>query len=324
MLAAFADAPNFDDPLAALKVGEFPEPVVADGWVRVKMAAASLNWHDLWALRGMGSRWGRPEKFPIVLGCDGAGTLDDGTPVIIYPIIGNPLWKGDETLDPDREVLSERYNGTTAEYTVVPARNIVPFAKGLSFPAAALMGASWMTAYRMLFTKSDLKPGQSMLVQGSSGGVSTALIELGRAAGMEVWVAGRSEEKLALARRLGAHHTVHSGEKLPVHVDAVLDTVGEATWEHSISSVRTGGTIVTCGMSGGAVGKTDIPRLWIEQINIRGTFNGTRQELRDLVSFVTLHKLDPYVGTVLPLARAREAFEKLAGGKALGKIVLEI
>ena len=137
-------------------------------------------------------------------------------------------------------------------------------------------------------------------------------------------MAVRGEEKRALAKRLGAHHTVESGEKLPVQVDAVLDTVGEATWEHSIASVCTGGTIVTCGMSGGAVGKTDIPRLWIEQINIRGTFNGTLQELRDLVSFVVLHKLDPYVGSLFPLARAREAIEKLASGTALGKIVLEM
>ena len=324
MLAAYADAPNYDDPLAALKVGDHPDPVVPEGWVRIKMAAASLNWHDLWALRGMGSHWGRPERFPIVLGCDGAGRLDDGTPVIIYPIIGNPNWKGDETLDPDREVLSERYNGMMAEYTVAPARNVIPFSEGLSFPAAALMGASWMTAYRMLFIKSDLKPGQSMLVQGAAGGVSTALIELGRAAGMEVWAAGRSEEKRALAKRLGAHHTIESGAKLPVQVDAVLDTVGEATWEHSIASVRTGGTIVTCGMSGGAVGKTDIPRIWIEQINIRGTFNGTLQELRDLVSFVVLHKLNPYVGSLFPLKRTEEALRKLADGKQLGKIVLEI
>src|ERR1700722_8308144 len=301
MLAAYADAPNYDDPLAALKVGDYPDLVVSEGWVRIKMAAASLNWHDLWALRGMGSHWGRPERFPIVLGCDGAGRLDDGTPVIIYPIIGNPNWKGDETLDPDREVLSERYNGMMAEYTVAPARNVIPFSEGLSFPAAALMGASWMTAYRMLFIKSDLKPGQRMLVQGAAGGVSTALIELGRAAGMEVWAAGRSEEKRALAKRLGAHHTIESGAKLPVQVDAVLDTVGEATWEHSIASVRTGGTIVTCGMSGGAGGKTDIPRIWIEQINIRGSMAATHQEMLDLVSFVKVHKLKPYVGTVLPL-----------------------
>src|ERR1700722_19703702 len=325
MLAAYADAPNYDDPLAALKVGDYPDLVVSEGWVRIKMAAASLNWHDLWALRGMGSHWGRPERFTIVLGCDGAGRLDDGTPVIIYPIIGNPNWKGDETLDPDREGLRERYDGTLAEYTIVPARNVVPFPDDkLSYPSAALLGAAWITAYRMLFIKSDLKPGQSMLVQGAAGGVSTALIELGRAAGMEVWAAGRSEEKRALAKRLGAHHTIESGAKLPVQVDAVLDTVGEATWEHSIASVRTGGTIVTCGMSGGAFGKTDIPRIWIEQINIRGTFNGTLQELRDLVSFVKVHKLKPYVGTVLPLKRTEEALRKLADGKQLGKIVLEI
>ena len=323
MLAAYADAPNFDDPFAALKYGEFPDPVAPEGWVRVKMAAASLNWHDLWALRGMGSHWGRPERFPIVLGCDGAGTLDDGTPVVVYPVIGNPLWKGDETLDPDREVLSERYNGTMSQYAVAPARNLIPFS-GLSFPAAALMGASWVTAYRMLFTKSDLKPGQSMLVQGASGGVATALIQLGRAAGMEVWASGRGEEKRALAKRLGAHHTIESNEKMPVAVDAVLDTVGEATWRHSIASVRTGGTVVTCGMSGGAVGTTDIPRLWIEQINIRGSMAATFQETCDLVAFIEHQKVEPYIGTLLPLARVEEGLRTLAEGRTLGKVVIEI
>ena len=321
MLAVYVEKPDFENPIAAVKVGDRPLPIVPDGWVRVKVAAASLNWHDLWTLRGMGAANGRPEVFPMILGCDGVGTLDDGTPVIIYPVIGNPQWKGDETLDPAREVLSERYQGSFAEFVAVPGRNALPLPSGLSLNAASVLGASWLTAYRMLFTKSGLRPGQTMLVQGASGGVATALIQLGAAAGMCVWATGRTPEKRALAEQLGASRTFETGETLPMHVDAVLDTTGAATWEHSLRSVRTGGTVVACGATTGHIGVSDIARIFIEQITIRGVFAGTLDEMRDLVSFVLLHRIEPFVGTELPVMRAVEGLQAMSDGSAVGKIV---
>src|SRR4051794_1210917 len=184
MFAVYAAEPNPDDPIAALRIGERPEPEVPEGWVAVRVRAASLNMHDLWTLRGVGIK---PDRFPMILGCDGAGVLEDGTEVVLHSVINAPGWQGDDTLDPKRTLLTEKYQGTFADYVVVPARNAVPKPPGLSFAEAAVMGTAWLTAYRMLFVKSGLQPGQTMLVQGASGGVSTALVQLGRAAGFRVW-----------------------------------------------------------------------------------------------------------------------------------------
>ncbi|HEY4024711.1 MAG TPA: alcohol dehydrogenase catalytic domain-containing protein, partial [Pseudonocardiaceae bacterium] len=201
MFAVYADRPSPDDPLAALVVGERPEPRVPDGWVSVRVKAASLNMHDLWTLRGVGIK---PDQFPMILGCDGAGELPDGSEVVIHSVITSPGWVGDETLDPRRTLLTEKHQGTFADLVTVPAHNVLPKPAGLSFAEAACMGTAWLTAYRMLFVKSGLRPGQTMLVQGASGGVSTALIALGKAAGLRVWVTGRTEEKRAVATELGA------------------------------------------------------------------------------------------------------------------------
>ncbi len=150
MFAAYADAPDADDPLAALVLGERPDPVVPPGWVRVTVRAASVNLHDLWTLRGVGIK---AEAFPMILGCDAAGVLDDGTEVVVHPVISSDDWRGDETLDPQRSLLSERHQGTFAEHVIVPARNVVPKPAGMSFAQAACMGTAWLTAYRMLFVK---------------------------------------------------------------------------------------------------------------------------------------------------------------------------
>ena len=172
MFAVYAAEPKPDDPLAALVVGERPAPQVPPGHVAVKVRAASLNMHDVWTLRGVGIR---AEQFPMILGMDGAGVTDDGREVVIHSVIPSPGWRGDETLDPNRSMLTERYQGTFAETVVVPEANVLPKPASMSFSEAACMGTAWLTAYRMLFVKSGLRPGQTMLVQGASGGVNTAL-----------------------------------------------------------------------------------------------------------------------------------------------------
>src|SRR3954452_15485196 len=215
MFAVYAAEPNADAPLDSLTVGERPDPEVPDGWVAVTVTAASLNMHDLWTLRGVGIK---PDQFPMILGCDGAGKLADGTDVVLHSVITSAGWAGEETLDPKRTLLTEKHQGPFAETVVVPQRNAVPMPAGLTATQAAVMGTAWLTAYRMLFVKSGLRPGQTMLVQGASGGVSTALIALGRAAGMRVWVTGRSAGKRELAERLGAHAAFESGARLPERV----------------------------------------------------------------------------------------------------------
>lgn len=318
MFAVYAAAPNPEKPLDSLTVGERPDPEVPDGWVAVKVTAASLNMHDIWTLRGVGIK---PDQFPMILGCDGAGTLEDGTEVVIHSIIGDPAWSGDETLDPRRTLLTEKHQGTFADTVVVPARNAIPKPAGLTATQASVMGTAWLTAYRMMFTKSGLKPGQTMLVQGASGGVSTALVQLGKAAGMRVWVTGRTEAKRALAEKLGAHATFESGARLPERVDAVFETVGEATWAHSMRALRPGGVIVVSGSTSGPNPGADLQRLFFLQLRVEGSTMGTRQELADLLRFVANAGISPEVGMELPMEQAADGFRAMLEGDTAGKIV---
>jgi NADPH:quinone reductase-like Zn-dependent oxidoreductase len=291
---------------------------VPDGFVAVHVEAASLNLHDLWTLRGVGIK---AEQFPMILGCDGAGRLDDGSEVVIYPVVGDASIAGDETLDPRRSLLTERLQGTFADVVVVPTRNVLPRPAGLSAAQSAVMGTAWLTAYRMLFVKSGLRPGQTMLVQGASGGVSTALIQLGRAAGMQVWVTGRTDDKRSLAEKLGAHATFASGERLPTRVDAVFETVGDATWSHSMRALKPGGAIVVSGATTGPNPGADLQRLFFLQLRVIGSTMGTRNELADLLTFVANAGISPEIGLELPLERAEEGFRAMEAGETGGKIV---
>ncbi len=318
MFAVYAAAPHADSPLDGLTVGERPDPRAPEGWVTVDVTAASLNMHDIWTLRGVGIK---PEQFPMILGCDGAGRLEDGTEVVIHSVIGDPALAGDETLDPKRTLLTERHQGTFADKVIVPSRNVVPRPDGLPAVQAAVMGTAWLTAYRMLFVKSGLRPGQTMLVQGASGGVSTALVQLGRAGGMRVWVTGRTDGKRALAEKLGAHATFASGERLPDRVDAVFETVGEATWSHSMRSLKPGGVIVISGATSGPNPGADLQRLFFLQLRVVGSTMGTRDELADLLTFVANAGITPRIGLELPMDQAVEGFRAMLDGDTAGKIV---
>lgn len=319
MFAIYADRPDADDPLAALTVGERPEPDVPDGHVPVTVRAASLNMHDVFTLRGVGIK---PDQFPMVLGCDGAGTLPDGSEVVIHSVVTSPGWVGDETLDPKRTLLTEKLQGTFADTVVVPERNVLPKPGSLSYPEAACMGTAWLTAYRMLFVKSSLRPGQTMLVQGASGGVSTALVALGRAAGMRVWATGRTEQKRELARSLGAHEAFESGARLPERVDGVFETVGKATWAHSMKSLKPGGIVVCCGATSGDADAAQLQRLFFLQLRVVGSTMGTRDELADLLSFLDVTGIRPQIGTELAMSDAEQAFRSMLDGETAGKIVL--
>ena len=319
MFAVYAAEPKPDEPLAALVVGERPAPQVPPGHVAVKVRAASLNMHDVWTLRGVGIR---AEQFPMILGMDGAGVTDDGREVVIHSVIPSPGWRGDETLDPHRSMLTERYQGTFADTVVVPEANVLPKPASMSFSEAACMGTAWLTAYRMLFVKSGLRPGQTMLVQGASGGVNTALIQLGRAAGPQVWATGRTEAKRALAQKLGAHATFESGARLPDRVDGVFDNVGRQTWSHSLRALKPGGVLVTCGATTGDATASELQRVFFLQLRIIGSTMGTRSELADLLSFCVQAGIRPQIGAELPMTEAAQAFQRMMDGETGGKVVL--
>jgi NADPH:quinone reductase-like Zn-dependent oxidoreductase len=319
MFAVYAEKFSSDDPLSGLVVGERPEPEVPDGWTTVAVRAASLNHHDLWSLRGVGLR---EEALPMILGCDAAGIDEDGREVVVHAVISGPDWTGDETLDPTRSLLSERYQGTFADRVAVPRSNVVPKPASLSFEEAACLPTAWLTAYRMLFTQGGLKAGDTVLVQGAGGGVATALISLARAGGLTVFATSRDEGKRARALELGAHHAVETGERLPVRVDAVMETVGRATWSHSVRSLRPGGKIVISGTtSGPKVDDAELTRIFFLQLQVIGSTMGTRAELASLVNLLDATGTRPLVDRVIPMDQARDGFAAMADGDVFGKIV---
>jgi NADPH:quinone reductase-like Zn-dependent oxidoreductase len=280
--------------------------------------AASLNHHDLWSLRGVGLP---AERLPMILGCDASGLDEEGREVIVHSVIGEDDWRGDETLDPQRTLLSELHPGTFAERVAVPSRNLVPKPPSLSFEEAACLPTAWLTAYRMLFVKAALTPGQAVLVQGTGGGVATAAIMLARSAGIRVWTTSRDEVKRRGAEELGADAAFESGARLPERVDAVIETVGEATWAHSLRAVRPGGTIVVSGATSGADPPAELRRVFFRQLRVLGSTMGTRDELERLARHCAMRDISPPIDRVLPLSEAREGFAAMAGGELFGKVV---
>jgi NADPH:quinone reductase-like Zn-dependent oxidoreductase len=306
-------ATSFDEahPLTGLSAGEVPEPDPPPGWVVVDVKAAALNHHDLWSLRGLGLR---EDRLPMILGCDAAGTDPQGNEVVVYPVISD--------VEPTWSLLSERHPGTLAERVAVPGQNLVAKPPELSFVEAACLPTAWLTAYRMLFTKARAERGSTVLVQGAGGGVSTALVMLGKAAGLRMWVTSRSEEKRASALELGAECAFEPGVRLPERVDAVMETVGAATWHHSITSLRDRGTVVVSGATSGESPPAELRHVFRRELSVLGSSMGTREELEQLLRFLVQKGVRPVVHEVLPLSEARRGFETLLHGDLLGKIVL--
>jgi NADPH:quinone reductase-like Zn-dependent oxidoreductase len=320
MLAITAARIDPSDPLSGLEVGPRPEPTAPPGWTTVTVKAASLNHHDLWTLRGVGIK---PERLPVILGTDAAGIAEDGSEVVVHAIVGDPdAGGGDETLDPAASILSEVYDGTLAERVVVPRRNLVPKPAELSWAEAACLPTAWLTAYRMLATRSGLRPGNTVLIQGAGGGVATALVSLAGVMGIRAWVTSRDEAKGERAVGLGAAAWFPSGARLPERVDAVMETVGEATWAHSLRALKPGGRIVVCGATSGFNPPGDLARVYYLQLSVVGSTMGTRSELMALLSLLSTTGLRPQVDRVLPLAAARDGLAALAAGDVFGKIVL--
>ncbi len=319
MFAVYADSFSSDDPLNGLVVGERPDPAVPEGWTTVTVKAASLNHHDLWSLRGVGLR---EEALPMILGCDAAGIDEDGNEVVVHAVISDPSWTGDETFDPKRSLLSERHQGTFADKVAVPRRNVVPKPESLSFAEAACLPTAWLTAYRMLFTQGGLKAGDTVLVQGAGGGVATALITLARAGGLRVLATSRDEAKRAKALEIGAHEVFESGARLPIKVDAVMETVGRATWSHSIRSLRPGGAIVISGTtSGPKLDDAELTRIFFLQLRVIGSTMGTSTELASLVNMLDATGTKPLIDRTMPMEQARDGFAAMAGGDVFGKVV---
>ena len=319
MFAVYAARIDADNPLSGLETGERPDPEPPAGWSVVTVKAAALNHHDVFSLRGVGLP---ADRLPMILGCDAAGVDADGNEVVVHGVIGDAnAGGGDETLDPRRSLLSEWYQGTLAERVMVPKGNLIPKPAALSFEEAACLPTAYLTAYKMLFAKSGAQPGATILVQGASGGVATALILLGRAAGYRVWTTSRTEAKRERALELGADQAFETGARLPERVDVVMETVGEATWAHSVRSLRPGGRIVICGATSGDAPPAELTRIFFTQLSVVGSTMGTRDQLGRLARFCEQTGVRPVIDRILPLADARDGFAAMIAGDLFGKVV---
>jgi NADPH:quinone reductase-like Zn-dependent oxidoreductase len=313
---------NETDPLSMLALrDDWPEPIAPDGHAVVRVAATSFNMHDLWSMRGVGVR---ADQFPMVLGCDIAGWDEAGNEVIVSGSFGNPdAGHGDESFDPDRALVSERFPGAFAERTIVPRRNLVPKPAFMTLEEAACITVAWTTAFRMLFTRGRAEPGERVLIQGAGGGVATAATALARAAGLHVIVTSRSADKRQRAVQLGAHEAIETGSRVSQPVDLVIETVGEATWKHSLRSVRPGGRIVVSGATTGDV-SADLPRVFYRQLSIIGVSGASRVETEQLLRFMEAADLHPVIDSVYPLDQIHAAFERAQQPDLFGKVVVRV
>jgi NADPH:quinone reductase-like Zn-dependent oxidoreductase len=313
MFAVTAASTDPQDPLAGLRTGEVADPAPPEGWEVVRVRAAGLNHHDVWTLRGVGID---PGRLPIVLGCDAAGTTADGREVVVHAVVG------EDGFGAGSSILSEQYDGTQAELLAVPSRNLVDKPPGLTFEEAACLPTAWLTAYRMLFVQGGLRPGQRVLVQGVGGGVATAAIMLARAAGLRVYATSRDEGKRDRAAALGAHGVFAPGARLPERVEAVIETVGEATFSHSLKALEPGGVVVVAGATAGHLAEVDLRRVFYRQLRVVGSTMGTRGELVELLRLLDASGVRPLIDQVLPLGEAGGAYRRMVEGDVFGKLVL--
>jgi NADPH:quinone reductase-like Zn-dependent oxidoreductase len=346
VLAAYAAGVGWDDPLANLAVGDQPAPVPRPGWATVRVCAASLNHHDLWTLRGVSTR---PVVPPQILGCDAAGTVaayggdvpPGAPPVGARVVVHAPVTcgqcaachGGDELSCRAPLMLSEPpLPGTLAEYVATPAANLIPLPDGVEYAVAACLPTAYLTGYHALFARARLAPGMSLLVHGAGGGLPSAAILLARLGGITVFATSRDEAKRRFAMDLGAT-AVFAPERETaralitatggIGVDAVLETVGEPTWELSLRAVRPGGTVVVSGATGGPNPPALLQRIFIRHLTIAGSSMGTRAELRRLVDLCASGALTPVIGSRHRLGDAAAAFGEMHRGEVRGKIVIE-
>ena len=313
MRAAFATRFDDGDPLSALSVGEVAEPSERDGWATVEIRSSSLNHHDLWSLRGVGLR---EDQLPMVLGCDATGIAPGGEEVVVYPVIPTPSDPRGYTL------LSEHFPGTLAERVAVPVANLVPKPADLSWEDAACLPTAWLTAYRMLTTKGRVDEARAVLIQGAGGGVATAAALIAVAMDKRVYVTSRDPAKRERIAALGAT-ALETGARLPERVDVVIETVGEATFDHSMKAAAPGARIVVSGATSGFLPPVNLRRVYAMQLEILGTSMGSAGELASLLAFCADKGVRPVVDQVLGFSEVERAFALLHEGNIFGKIVLD-
>jgi NADPH:quinone reductase-like Zn-dependent oxidoreductase len=328
-----------------VRVEEIGDPVPKRGEVVLKVLCAGLNHLDIWVRRG---RPGAQLQMPHVLGSDAVGVvtaLGEGvtSPTVGELVIVNPglscghcefCQRGQQSLCVDFGIVGLVRPGTFAELVAVPAVNCHPKPEHLSDEEAGVLALAHVTAWRMLMTRVRIRPGETVLIHGIGGGVALAALQFAKMVGAEVLVTSSSNDKLSHAKRLGADHTLNYGlENVAAWVrlttggrgvDVAIDAVGAATWPLDIACVRKGGRIVLCGVTTGAQTETDLRTVYWNQLNVMGSTMGSAEDFRQMLRAVAVNRLKPVVDGVFPLAKVRDAIQRMESGEQFGKIALRV
>lgn len=310
--------------------GEVPDPGVGPDDVRVRVVASALNHMDLWLTRGLP----KPKAMPHVPGCDVAGVVESAGENVTNVAVGDDVVVNPSVVPLDAVVahgldapaagkltiLGEQSWGGHGELVVAPGRNVVRRPAGVDWETAAAYPMAYLTAWRML-RRARVRAGESVLVVGIGGGVSTAALALAVRLGAVVYATSRDEEKRTRAVEMGAADAFDSNADWPVSVDAVVETVGPATWDRSIRALKPAGRLVCAGGTSGPKVELNLPRLFFKQIELIGSTTGSYEEFAQVTDLVA-QGVPVHVDEVFDLADYPAALERLEAGAQLGKIVL--
>jgi NADPH:quinone reductase-like Zn-dependent oxidoreductase len=327
-----------------LRYEDVPDPKIKPNEVLVRVRACALNHLDLFVREGIPAL---KTPLPFWTGCDIAGEIAEvgadvpavkvGTRVAVNPNLtcGRCEFcaQGEDSLCVRYGILGEHVPGGLAEYVAVRGDNVLPLPPAISFEAAASFVLTNMTAWRMVVTQGQVRPGQDVLVIGVGGGVSSTAVQIARLCGARVIVTSSDDAKLEKAKALGAevginYKTHPEWAKLVFEatgkrgVDVVIENVGAATWKDSIRSLKGGGRLVTCGSTSGPIGETLIPLLFWKQAHLIGSTMANRKEFHDVMGQFFAGRLRAIIDEVVPLKDGAAAQQRLAEGKQFGKIVL--
>ena len=327
-----------------LEYTDVAEPRIRANEVLVEVKACALNHLDIWARKGLP---GIEIPLPHILGNDVAGVVREvgglvrwvaaGDEVMVQPGVScghcEACLSGKDNFCREYDIIGYRRDGGYAELVAVPGVNVIPKPKLLSWEEAAALPLVTVTAWHMLVTRANVQPGETVLVQAAGSGVGSVAIQIAKLRGARVITTASSDEKLAHARELGADETINYTQadwpkdvkRLTQRqgVDVVVEHTGAATWPGSISSLKIGGRLVTCGATSGFDARTDLRQVFYRHLNILGSFMGSKAELLAAMKFVEQGKIRGIVDRVLPLSEARQAHEVIESRAQFGKVVLK-
>jgi NADPH:quinone reductase-like Zn-dependent oxidoreductase len=329
-----------------LKLEDIPEPEITEHQVLVRVKACALNHLDLWLRKGLP---GVKVPLPHIPGCDMSGEVaavgklcrrvNVGEKVVVSPGVScgqcPSCLRGLDNLCPSYQIIGGYgLDGGYAEFLKVPEVNLLPLPKGLDLVQAAAVPLTFLTAWNMLVTLGNIRPGQTVLVMGAGSGVGVAALQIAKLHGATVIAAAGTDEKLEKAKTLGADHGInYQKQEIPQEVrrltdrkgvDIIFEHVGGDAWKQVIPVIAPGGTLVTCGATSGPIAETDIRYLFMRQLRIQGAFMGSKGDLPTIMRFVEAGKLKPVVDRVLPLTEAAQAQRIVENREQFGKIVLTL